>query len=115
MSRLFIGFAMLISSMAQTQAPPYQRGNVVRLHEVATPAEFKVVGIAGDRIRADETGVYVNDMPVIGFSREFLTRWKFELKEVLQRHYFVMGEQRLNNDVIENVSFVPESSLERVR
>ena len=115
MFRLFIGVMMLVSSVVQTQARPYLRGDVVRLHDVDTPAEFKVVGIAGDRIRADETGVYVNDMPLTGFSREFLTRWKFESKEVPRAHYFIMGEQRLNNDVSENVSIVPESSLERVR
>jgi hypothetical protein len=87
----------------------------VRVRDVSKPAAFKVIGIPADRIRADETGVYVNDVAVTGFSREFLTRFKRSPTIVPNGHYFVLGEQRVNDDISENMSIVPASALEKLR
>jgi Signal peptidase, peptidase S26 len=105
---------LTLAGSFQAQPQAYQRGDVVRVHNVSKPAAFKVVGIPADRIRADETGVYVNDVAVTGFSREFLTRFKREPTLVPNGHYFVLGEQRINADVSENMSIVPASALEKL-
>jgi Signal peptidase, peptidase S26 len=112
---LWVVFLAIVSSAGfQAQPQVYQRGDVVRVRDVSKPAVFKVVGIPADRIRADETGVYVNDVAVTGFSQEFLTRFKRQPTVVPNGHYFVIGEQRINDDVSENMSTVPASSLEKL-
>jgi hypothetical protein len=68
-----LGALLVIVGLFQGQPQVYQRGDVVRCHDVSKPAVFKVIGIPADRIRADETGAYVNDVAVTGFSPEFLT------------------------------------------
>ena len=110
-------WVVLLAIVSSFQAPPqvYQRGDVVRVRDVSKPAAFKVIGIPTDRIRADETGVYVNDVAVSGFSREFLTRFKRQPMVVPNGHYFVIGEQRINDDVSEDMSLVPASALEKLR
>jgi signal peptidase I len=105
---------LAIVSSLQTQPQVYQRGDVVRVRDVSKPAVFKIIGIPTDRIRADETGVYVNDVAVTGFSREFLTRFKRQPMVVPNGHYFVIGEQRINDDFSENMSIVPASALEKL-
>jgi Signal peptidase, peptidase S26 len=105
---------ILASSTLQAQVPTFRRGDIVRLRGVAKPAQLKVAAVGGDRIRADETGIYVNEVAVTGFSHEFLTDWKRTPTEVPRGHYLVLGEQRLNDDVSGNMSIVPESSLEKV-
>jgi hypothetical protein len=110
---LWIVFLALAGAL-QGQPQVYQRGDVVRLRDVSKPAAFKIVGIPADRIRADETGVYVNDVAITGFSREFLTRFKRPPTVVPNGHYFVLGEQRINGDISENMSIVPASAVERL-
>jgi hypothetical protein len=105
--------AIVVSSGFQTQPIVYQRGDIVRVRDVPKPAAFKVIGIPADRIRADETGVYVNDIAVTGFSSEFLTRFKRAPMVVPNGHYFVIGEERINGDVSENMSMVPAAALEK--
>ena len=114
MRRLLVALAILVATTVQAQSLTFQRGDLVRLRNVAKPAVLKIVGIPTDRIRADASGVYVNDVAVTGFSREFLTRFTWETKVIPNGHYFVLGEQRLNDDVSENMSIVPASSLTAV-
>jgi hypothetical protein len=47
-------------------------------------------------------------------SREFLTHFKRQPTVVPNGHYFVLGEQRINGDVSENMSIVPASALEKL-
>ena len=110
---LWVVLLAIVSSF-QAQRQVYQRGDVVRVRDVSKPVAFKVIGIPTDRIRADETGVYVNDVAVTGFSREFLTRFRRQPMVVPNGHYFVIGEQRINDDVSENMSIVPASALEKL-
>jgi len=110
-----LGVRLVLVGLLQGQPQVYERGDIVRVRDVSKPAAFKVIGIPADRIRADETGVYVNDVAVTGFSREFLTRFKRPPTIVPNGHYFVLGEQRVNDDISENMSIVPASALEKLR
>jgi Signal peptidase, peptidase S26 len=110
-----LGVLLVLVGLLQGQPQVYERGDIVRVRDVSKPAAFKVIGIPADRIRADETGVYVNDVAVTGFSREFLTRFKRPPTIVPNGHYFVLGEQRVNDDISENMSIVPASALEKLR
>jgi hypothetical protein len=97
------------------QADPYQRGALVRIRDVTKPAVFRIVAVPGDRIRADETGLYVNDAALAGFSRDFLTRFTWEPRTIPENHYLVMGEQRLNDEISEDASLQPASFIEHVQ
>ena len=110
-----LGVLLVLVGLLQGQPQVYERGDIVRVRDVSKPAAFKVIGIPADRIRADETGVYGNDVAVTGFSREFLTRFKRPPTIVPNGHYFVLGEQRVNDDISENMSIVPASALEKLR
>jgi len=110
-----LGVLLVLVGLLQGQPQVYERGDIVRVRDVSKPAAFKVIGIPADRIRADETGVHVNDVAVTGFSREFLTRFKRPPTIVPNGHYFVLGEQRVNDDISENMSIVPASALEKLR
>jgi len=74
-----------------------------------------IASIPNDRIRADDSGVYVNDVAVTGFSRDFLTRFRREPQIVPEGHYFLMGEERLNQNITERMGIHPGVDLERVR
>ena len=57
MRRLLIALAILTSTTVQAQSPTYQRGDNVRVRDVAKPAVLKIVGIPNDRIRSDDAGI----------------------------------------------------------
>jgi hypothetical protein len=113
MLKSLVAIVALAGAM-QTQ-PAFQRGDLVKLQGVDKPVTFKVVAIPKDRIRADDTGVYVNDVAVTGFSKEFLTRFRREPSVVPEGQYFLMGERRVNNDVTELAGLFPASALEKAR
>ena len=112
MFKLLTGLVVAVTIQAQ---PAYQRGDLVKVQDVEKPVTFKVVGIPNDRIRADDTGVYVNDAAVTGFTREFLTRFKRDPGVVPEGHYFLMGEQRVNNDITEVEGIFPVAALQKVQ
>lgn len=106
--------------MVQSQVV-YQRGDVVRVKSEAESRMVTVVALPGDRVRIDDTGVYVNGALVTWISPELLARlakpWDPEIIPV--DHYFVAGEQR--TDVAGRVSvsrywaLTGAENLERVR
>jgi hypothetical protein len=113
--RLLLVLAIFASTAVQAQSPTYQRGDTVRVRDVAKPAVLKIVGVPNDRIRSDDAGVYINDVAVSGFSPEFLARARWRNEVIPEGHYFVMGEQRLNQDVSEHIGIHPGADLEIVR
>ena len=115
MRRLLIVLAILASTMVQAQSPTYQRGDNVRVRDVAKPAVLKIVGIPNDRIRSDDAGIYINDVAVTGFSPEFLARARWRTQVVPEGHYFIMGEQRLNQDVGEHIGIFSRADIEKVQ
>ena len=74
MRTALVGLVLLASATIQAQAPAYERGELVHVRDVPAPKDFVVVGVPSDRIRADDSAVYVNDSALTGFSAEFLVR-----------------------------------------
>jgi hypothetical protein len=115
MRSLLTVLALFAAGIAVAQSPTYERGDTVRVQDVGRPAVLKVVAIPIDRIRSDDSGMYVNDERVSGFSPEFLSRARWRSQVVPKGHYLVMGEQRLNKDVSEHVGLHPGTALEMVQ
>jgi len=93
----------------------YQRGELVRVLEVKKPAALKIVGLPDEIVEANDTGVYIDDVAVTGFSREFLTRNRLARQYIPMDHYFVMGEERLNQDISEHLGIYPADSIARAQ
>lgn len=114
-----IALMLVVSALVHTQAPTYHYGELVRVQDVAAPEVLVVVGVPNDRIRADGSGVYVNDVLVMGFSPDFLTRAlemvaSLRLDDVVpEGHYVVFGEQRVNQHISEHVCLHPGQALRR--
>ena len=113
--------AIVVSATIHAQTPTYQRGQSVRVRSSTTSSDnpttllLRIVAIPGDRIRVDDSQVYVNDVIVGGFSTDFLARVAHSPERtpalVPEGHYFVMGEQRLNQDISEYWGMHPEARL----
>ena len=123
MRTLILSLAVIASATTFAQQPAtFQRGDLVRVRPITTsqpntPAldanaayhragmVLEVVGIPNDRIRIDKAAIYVNDVQVAGFSSDFVTRVVGAPDRVPQivpaGHYFVMGEQRTNENIWE--------------
>jgi signal peptidase I len=121
----FVSVAVVISALVHGQSPAFQRGDFVRVGPSAsspdsrTTLSLTIVAVPNDRIRLDDSEIYVNDVPVSGFSRDFIARVAHTRERTPEAvppgHYFVMGEQRTNRDISEYWGVHPESRLERVR
>ena len=95
-----------------------QRGELVRVADVKAPAALKVVGLPDEIVEANDTGVYIDDVAVTGFSREFLTRHRLARQYIPMDHYFVMGEERPDKDVqdvSEHLGIHPADRIERAK
>jgi len=115
--RIFlIGLALLAAGAVQGQTPGlFKRGELVRVQEVKNPAALKIVGLPYEIVEANETGVYVDDVAVTGFSPAFLTRHRLPRQYIPMDHYFVMGEERLAKDVNEHLGIHPTDRIERAQ
>ncbi len=116
MRTLIIAAALVASTGVAAQSPTtaiYRRGDLVRVREITKPAVLKVVGLPDEIVQVDETGVYANDVPVPGFSKEFLSRNKWPRQIVPFGHYFVIGEERDGQDVSEHLGIHPEDTMQR--
>ena len=63
---------------------------------------------------AGNTAAPEKNQPV-GFSKEFLTRHQLGRQYIPVDHYFVMGEERVNQDISEHIGIHPSDTLERAR
>jgi hypothetical protein len=90
---------VLVHLLHAQDAPSFQRGEVVRVKSDPQPSEFRVIAIAGDHVRVDRSGIYVNEI-WIGLSREMrdsmMETWSSET--VPAGHYFVVGEERIETE-----------------
>jgi len=115
MRKTLLALMIIVATTVEAQAPTYQRGDTVRIKGLARPGELKVIGIPGDYLRNDDTGLSVNGIPVTYFASDFLERFKWQGEKVIpEGHYFVMGTERLNKRVTENVGLHPAADLERM-
>ena len=92
-----------------------ERGELVRIPEVKQPAALKIVGLPDEIVEANESGVYIDDVAVAGFSREFLTRHRLARQYIPMDHYFVMGEERLEKCISEHLGIHPADRIERAQ
>jgi hypothetical protein len=90
--KILIGSFVAVVLMLQTAA--YQHGDLVFIRSENSRAT--VVAVPGDRVRIDDSGVYVNSAPVTWISKELLLAlpkpWAPEI--IPTGHYFVAGESR---------------------
>jgi hypothetical protein len=116
MRTLLVVLALVAAGVSRGQTPEaFQRGDLVRIREVKKPAALKIVGLPNELVEANDTGVYIEDVAVTGFSREFLTRNRLARQYIPIDHYFVMGEERLNQDISEHLGIHPVDSIERAK
>jgi signal peptidase I len=123
MRTLILGLAVIASSTIYAQSATFQRGELVRVQPPTAPSEpktpvldpdalkhragmvLKVMAIPNDRIRIDKSAIYINDVQVTQFSPDFVARVVRTPERVPQvvpdGHYFVMGEQRINQNISE--------------
>jgi signal peptidase I len=121
MRTLILSLAVLTSVTLQAQTT-FQRGDVVRVKPSTTsqPLTYPlhVIAVGGDKVRLDDSGIYVNDVVVTGFSDHFIKSTRSQPDRVPQTvpegHYFVFGEMRANQDVSQYWGVQPVSSLEPV-
>jgi hypothetical protein len=111
-----IGLALVAAGVVQGQTPgPFKRGEVVRVQDVKEPAGLKIVGLPDEIVEANETGVYIDDVAVTGFSPAFLSRHRLPRQYIPMDHYFVMGEERLDKAISEHLGIHPTDRIERAQ
>ena len=92
---VFVALAVVstLSLQAQTASQTqtaYDRGTLVVIQQDGVPMAPKILAVAGDRIRVDADGVFVNDANVV--SRNDLGSWPQSV--VPKGHYFVIAESK---------------------
>jgi hypothetical protein len=95
-----------------------ERGEAVRVADIKKPVTLKIVGLPDEIVEANETGVYIDDVAVTGFSKEFLTRHRLARQYIPMDHYFVMGEERPDkdvNEISEHLGIHPADRIERAK
>jgi signal peptidase I len=120
--------AMMVAGSHQgaAQSAAFQRGEQVRIKAPTKPSDPKqsdmvltVVAVPNDRIRVNDSNIYINDVAVTGFSKDFLARVtrapERTPQTVPEGHYFVMGEARTNGNISEYWGQHSVTSLETAR
>jgi hypothetical protein len=113
----------LLGLESAAQSVMFQRGEHVRVKAPTKPSDPKesnfavtVVAIPNDRIRVQDSNLYVNDLAVRGFSRKLLghvTHSKHTPRVVPDGSYFVMGEHQWTlDDTEEYWGTIEATSLE---
>jgi hypothetical protein len=90
-----INLVVVFTLMVQGQVA-YQRGDTVRIKSNPNASVVRIVAVASDRVRIDDSGVYVNGERVTWISPDLLAKltkpWEPEI--IPANHYFVAGETR---------------------
>jgi hypothetical protein len=107
--------ALLATGLGLFAQSRLQRGEAVRIADVKKPATLKIVGLPDEIVEANDTGVYIDDVAVTGFSKEFLTRHRLARQYIPMDHYFVMGEDRVDKDISEHLGIHPADRIERAQ
>ena len=94
-----LSLAVVLAAMLQSPAI-YQRGDVVRVKGEGNIPSVRVIAVPGDRVRINDSGVYVNDVAVTWVSSDLLAAlpkpWQPEVMAAGQ--YFVAGSYRTESE-----------------
>jgi hypothetical protein len=111
MRLLLLGIAVLGGTILSAQAAVFQRGEQVLVHHddgtLASPPRQTVVALAGDRLRIDHTGVYVNDRKVTTLPSRVVEILPPENETIPAGHIFVAGEGGEGNSVGRAWNLIP--------
>ena len=120
MRNLVVILAVLMSSasalMAQTTLG-YNRGDTVRIQskdQTKPSPDPRIVAIAGDRVRIDKSGVFVNEVPLTWVSRDFAANYGQRQPwdaRVPEGQYVVIADYRMNQEVSQFLGFVSANSI----
>ncbi len=117
MRTLIVLVVVLVTGSVVAQTPQsYNRGDTVRVEsqeQMKPSPNPRVVAIAGDRVRVDTSGVFVNEMPVSWVSRDFAAIYGSRPvnRVVPEGHYVVIADYRQNEDVAQFFGFVSSESI----
>ena len=114
--RLLVYAALAVTAI-EAQSPVtalFKRGEVVRVREIPRPALMKIIGLPDEIVQVDASGVYANDVPIPGFTKDFLSRNTWPRQIVPFGHYFVIGEPRQGEEGGDHLGIHPEETIERV-
>ena len=103
----FLGLLILGSLTLQAQTPIYERGSVVLIQQDGVPMAPTILAVAGDRVRVDADGIFVNDANVI--SRHDLGSWPQSV--VPKGHYFVMAESKSSASTTRFWGLIPAARI----
>jgi hypothetical protein len=114
---MLIQTTLLLLLMAQ--AAVFQRGDAVRVKGENRVRVVRVIAVPGDRVRIEDSGVYVNGAKVDWVSGDLLSAlpkpWTPEV--MADRQYFVAGSERTESNGTLNKGeywgYVPDDSLEK--
>ena len=125
MKQFVVVLALVASASVSAQSGTFGRGQQVRVKSLdptlppATSMALTIVGVPNDRLSVSGGVLYVNDVKVDRFSPEFIQRVVAAPEripvQVPRGHYFVMGEQRNNQDISEYWGQHSEVSLQVTR
>ena len=120
MRNLVVMLAVLMSSASalSAQVPMgYSRGDTVRIQskdQTKPVPDPRIVAIAGDRVRIDRSGVFVNEIPLRWVSRDFTANYGERQPwdaMVPPGQYVVIADYRMNQEVSQFLGFVSENSI----
>ena len=105
--------------LVMAQAPVFQRGDSVHVKGETKVKTVRVLALPGDRVRIDDSGVYVNGSKIDWVSGDLLSAlpkpWTPEV--MADRQYLVAGSERTESNGTLNKGeywgYVPDDSLEK--
>ena len=114
---LLLSIAVLGPAVLSSQTPVFQRGERVLVHQddgtVAEPSIQTVIALAGDRLRIDRTGVYVNDHKVTTLPSRVVEILPPENETIPTGHIFVAGEGHEGSTVGRAWNLIPVTRIAR--
>ena len=117
MRNLVIALTVLLSPslMAQTGVS-YQRGDTVRMvsrDQTKSSPDPRIIAVAGDRVRINTSGVFVNEIPLTWVSRDFAANYGARPWDsmVPEGQYVVIADYRQNHDVSQFLGFISANTI----
>jgi signal peptidase I len=118
MRNLVVVLAVLMSPALTAQtAVSYNRGDTVRIQsrdQTKPSPDPRVVAVAGDRVRIDKSGVFVNEVPLVWVSRDFAANYGERQpwdSMVPEGQYVVIADYRQNQEVSQFLGFISANTI----